>query len=132
MVQDERETGLRRTLNLGHTIGHAIEAVAGYGRYTHGEAVALGMRAVARLAARTGHADAALVGQMDRLLDDFGLPAQIDGCPASAILDRIGSDKKVRAGRVNWVLPTAPGEVTISDAVPTDEVRAVLAELGSR
>jgi 3-dehydroquinate synthase len=130
--QDERETGLRRTLNLGHTIGHAIEAVAGYGRYTHGEAVALGMRAVARVAARTGHADAGLVGQMDRLLDDFGLPTQIEGCPAPAILDRIGSDKKVRAGRVNWVLPTAPGEVIISDAVPPDDVRAALAELGCR
>jgi len=130
--QDEKETGLRRHLNLGHTIGHAIEAVAGYGRYTHGEAVALGMRAVARLAARTGHADAALVGQVDGLLDDFGLPAQIEGCPAPAILDRIGSDKKVRAGRVNWVLPTTPGDVTISDAVPMGDVRAVLAELGCR
>jgi 3-dehydroquinate synthase len=128
--QDEKETGLRRALNLGHTIGHAIEAVAGYGRYTHGEAVALGMRAVARIAARTGHADGSLVRQMDGMLDDFGLPAQIEDCPALAILDRIGSDKKVRAGRVNWVLPTAPGEVVISDAVPTDDVRAVLAELG--
>jgi 3-dehydroquinate synthase len=130
--QDEKETGLRRALNLGHTIGHAIEAVAGFGRYTHGEAVALGMRAVARLAARTGHADAALVSQMDRLLDDFGLPARIEACPAPAILDRIGSDKKVRAGRINWVLPTSPGEVTISDAVPADDVRAILAELGSQ
>lgn len=129
--QDERETGLRRALNLGHTIGHAIEAVAGYGRYTHGEAVALGTRAVARLAARTGHADAALVPLVDRLLDDFGLPARIEGCPAPAILDRIGSDKKVRAGRVNWVLPTTPGEVIISDAVPAADVRAVLAALGA-
>ena len=129
--QDERETGLRRALNLGHTIGHAIEAVAGYGRYTHGEAIALGTRAVARLAVRTGHADEGLVALVDRLLDDFGLPARIEGCPSPAILDRIGSDKKVRAGRVNWVLPTTPGEVTISDAVPTDDVRAVLAELGA-
>lgn len=129
--QDERETGLRRNLNLGHTVGHAIEAVAGYGRYTHGEAVALGLRAVARIAARTGHTDAALVAQVDRLLDDFGLPTRIEGCATDAILDRIGSDKKVRAGRVNWVLPTAPGEVAISDAVPTEDVRAVLEELGT-
>ncbi len=129
--QDERETGLRRALNLGHTVGHAIEAVAGYGRYTHGEAVALGMRAVARIAARSGHTDAALVAQVDRLLDDFGLPARIEGCATDAILDRIGSDKKVRAGRVNWVLPTTPGEVEISDAVSTGDVRAVLEELGT-
>jgi shikimate kinase / 3-dehydroquinate synthase len=128
--QDEKETGLRRALNLGHTVGHAIEAVAGYGRYTHGEAVALGLRAVARIAARTGHADPSLVPQLDQLLDDFALPAQIEGCPAPAILNRIGSDKKVRAGRVNWVLPTTPGQVTISDAVPTDTIRAALADLG--
>jgi 3-dehydroquinate synthetase len=129
--QDERETGLRRVLNLGHTIGHAIEAVAGYGCYTHGEAVALGMRAVVRLSARRGLAAPDLIPLVDRLCDDFGLPARIAGCPADALLDRIGSDKKVRAGRVNWVLPTLPGEVVIRDDVPADDVRAVLGELGA-
>ncbi|HEX5504935.1 MAG TPA: 3-dehydroquinate synthase [Thermomicrobiales bacterium] len=129
--QDERETGLRRILNLGHTIGHAVEAVAGYGRYTHGEAVALGLRAVARLAARRGHGDAALVAQVDGLLDAFGLPATIAGCAADALLARTGSDKKVRGGRVHWILPTGAGAIRIDDAVPEADVRAVLAELGA-
>lgn len=129
--QDERETGLRRVLNLGHTIGHAIEAVAGYGRYTHGEAVALGTRGVVRLAARCGLCPAELVAQVDALFDTFSLPSRIDGCAADRLLDRIGSDKKVRAGRVNWILPTAPGEVVIRDDVPVEDVRAVLRELGA-
>lgn len=129
--QDERETGLRRVLNLGHTIGHAIEAVAGYGRYTHGEAVALGTRAAAHLSSRRGLCDPALVAQVDRLYDAFGLPARIEGCTAAALLDRLGSDKKVRAGRVNWILPTEPGMVEIRDDVPLEDVRAVLGEFGA-
>ncbi|HET8631205.1 MAG TPA: 3-dehydroquinate synthase [Thermomicrobiales bacterium] len=129
--QDERETGLRRILNLGHTVGHAVEAAAGYGRYTHGEAVALGLRAAARLAARRGHCDAALVAQVDGLLDAFGLPATIAGCPADALLARMGSDKKVRGGRVTWVLPTGAGTLRFDNAVPEADVRAVLAELGA-
>jgi 3-dehydroquinate synthetase len=129
--QDERETGLRRILNLGHTTGHAIEAVAGYGRNTHGEAVALGMRAVFHLAARRGICAPDLAAQADRLYDEFGLPARIEGCAADALLDRIGSDKKVRAGRVNWVLPTVPGEVEIRDDVPLEDVQAVVVRLGA-
>lgn len=129
--QDERETGLRRVLNLGHTIGHAIEAVAGYGRYTHGEAVALGTRGVARLAARRGLCAPELVATVDQLFDAFGLPSRIAGCAVEQVLDRIGSDKKVRAGRVNWILPTLPGKVEIRDDLPPADVRAVLAELGA-
>ena len=130
--QDERETGLRRVLNLGHTIGHAIEAVAGYGHYTHGEAVALGTRAVAHLAARRGLCAPALAEQVDDIFDAFGLPAQIEGCSATALLDRLGNDKKVRAGRVNWILPTDPGCVEIRDDVPLEDVRVILNEFGAR
>lgn len=129
--QDERETGLRRVLNLGHTIGHAIEAVAGYGRFTHGEAVAIGTRAAAHLSARRGFCDRVLVAQVDSLFDAFGLPARIEGCSAAALLDRLGSDKKVRAGRINWIMPTAPGCVEIRDDVPLEDVRAILNELGA-
>jgi 3-dehydroquinate synthase len=131
VTQDERETGLRRVLNLGHTIGHAIEAVAGYGRYTHGEAVALGLRGVYRLAMRLGMLEQVQQVAFERLLDEFGLPTRIEGCASAALLDRIGSDKKVRAGRVNWILPCGPGEVVIRDDVPPDDVRAVLLELGA-
>ena len=69
---------------------------------------------------------------MDQLLDEFGLPARIEGCAADALIDKIGSDKKVRAGRVNWVLPTVPGEVEIRDDVPLDDVRAVVVALGAQ
>lgn len=129
--QDERETGLRRILNLGHTVGHAIEAVAGYGRYTHGEAVALGLRAVARVAVRYGCAGPELVTEVDECCDAFGLPGRIEGCSAGALLVRMGSDKKVQAGRVNWVLPTIPGEVIIRDDVDLALVQAVLLDLGA-
>jgi 3-dehydroquinate synthase len=129
--QDERETGLRRVLNLGHTVGHAIEATAGYGRYTHGEAVALGLRAVALLAERRELCPATWSRQLIALVDAFGLPDRIEGCARDELLARIGSDKKVRAGRPNWILPIGPGEVVISDDVPLDEVAAILGELGA-
>ncbi len=129
--QDERETGLRRVLNLGHTVGHAIEATAGYGRYTHGEAVALGLRAVTLLAERRELCPATWSRQLLGLVDAFGLPDRIEGCARADLLARIGSDKKVRAGRVNWILPVAPGEVIISDDVPLDEVAAILGDLGA-
>ena len=129
--QDERETGLRRVLNLGHTVGHAIEATAGYGRYTHGEAVALGLRAVALLAERRELCPPSWSRQLIGLVDAFGLPDRIAGCARADLLARIGNDKKVRAGRVHWILPVGPGEVIISDDVPLDEVGAILGELGA-
>ena len=129
--QDERENGLRRVLNLGHTVGHAIEASAGYGRYTHGEAVALGLRAVALLAERRELCPPAWSRQLIGLVDAFGLPARIEGCARADLLARIGSDKKVRAGRPNWIVPVGPGEVIITDDVPLDEVGAILTELGA-
>jgi 3-dehydroquinate synthase len=129
--QDERETGLRRVLNLGHTIGHAVEAAAGYGRYAHGEAVAVGLRGVARLAVRRGLCAPDYADAIDALLDDFGLPARIEGCTVDGLLARIGGDKKVRQGRVNWVLPCGRGAVVVRDDVPEADVRAVLADLGA-
>ena len=129
--QDERENGLRRVLNLGHTVGHAIEATAGYGRYMHGEAVALGLRAVALLAERRELCPPAWSRQLIGLVDAFGLHDRIEGCARADLLARIGSDKKVRAGRVHWILPVGPGEVIITDDVPLDEVGAILTELGA-
>ncbi len=131
VARDERETGLRRILNLGHTIGHAVEAAAGYGRWTHGEAVALGLRGAGRLAVRRGLHDPSLQREVERLLDAYGLPGRIAGCTVEELLARIGGDKKVRGGRVNWVLPAGPGQVVVRDDVPEADVRAVLAELGA-
>lgn len=128
---DERESDLRRILNLGHTIGHAVEAVAGYGRYAHGEAVALGLVGVTRLAARLGLCDDTLVTAVSDLRAAFALPQRIEGCAIDALLARMAGDKKVAEGRIHWVLPRELGVVEVRNDVPLDAVRAVLAELGA-
>ncbi|MDO8915432.1 MAG: 3-dehydroquinate synthase [Coriobacteriia bacterium] len=106
---DEREAGMREALNYGHTLGHAIERVAGYGAVAHGIAVAEGMRFAARLAERIGVGDPAWSVRQDHLLDSLGLTRT--GCPydAAALLSAMRSDKKVRAGEIRFVLSTGPG-----------------------
>ena len=123
---DERETGIRAFLNLGHTIGHAIEA-AGY-TLLHGEAVAVGTRAAARLGHRLGTCDAATVAAIDDLLDAFDLPRTATADP-DRVYDLIGSDKKRSAGQQSWVLPLATGGVVIRRDVPEPDIRAVIAEV---
>ncbi len=127
--RDEREQGERITLNYGHTIGHAVEALVGEWALLHGEAVAIGMHAEARIAAAMGLCDPTLVERQRRLLAACGLsvtlPSNLD---PEAVLTLALRDKKVRAGRIRWVLPTAIGSVTVRDDVPETTVRAVLAE----
>jgi 3-dehydroquinate synthase len=129
--RDEREeTGLRAVLNFGHTVGHAIEAVAGYdGPYQHGEAVAVGMVAEARLAERMGWIGPDPVDRLRRLLEGLGLPATAPGLDAGRLLEAMGRDKKNRGGRIRFVLPRAIGRVDLTDAASEADVRAVLAEL---
>lgn len=125
--QDEREGGLRRVLNFGHTIGHAVEAASGY-RLLHGYAVAIGMCAVTELALRCGHAPAALGPELEGLLTAYGLPTAI---PAELERGRIAefmqTDKKSVGGRLFFVLPTALGQVTVTDAVDATVLAQVLA-----
>ncbi|XCN71924.1 MAG: 3-dehydroquinate synthase [Candidatus Electrothrix aestuarii] len=125
--QDEREGGLRRILNFGHTIGHAVEAASKF-QLIHGKAVAIGMCAVAGLAVRTGclsENDARLIQD---LIEQYELPVAI---PAE--LDRelikkyLLHDKKTIGGRVFYVLPEAVGKVMITDQVREDDVDAVIA-----
>ncbi|MFQ3663194.1 MAG: 3-dehydroquinate synthase [Chloroflexaceae bacterium] len=127
--RDEREQGERITLNYGHTIGHAVEALVGEWALLHGEAVAIGMHAEARIAAAMGLCDPALIERQRRLLAAYGLsvtlPSNLD---PEAVLTLALRDKKVRAGRIRWVLPTAIGSVTVRDDVPETTVRAVLTE----
>jgi 3-dehydroquinate synthase len=129
--RDEREeTGLRAVLNFGHTIGHAIEAVAGYdGPYQHGEAVAVGMVAETRLAERLGWIGPDVVGRIEGLLDRLGLPTAASGLDTGRLLEAMGRDKKNRGGRIRFVLPRSVGRVELTDAAPEDDVRAVLASL---
>jgi 3-dehydroquinate synthase len=107
--QDERESGARLALNYGHTLGHAIERVAGYGMVPHGIAVAEGMRFAARLAERLGVGDLAWSERQDRLLKAVGLVRT--GCTydVAALVSAMRSDKKVLAGEVRFVLSTGPG-----------------------
>jgi 3-dehydroquinate synthase len=124
---DEFERGERITLNYGHTIGHAVEALMGYGPLLHGEAVALGMHAAARIAVAMGLCDASLVARQLRLLTAYGLSVALPpGLDPEAILATTLRDKKVQAGRVRWVLPTAIGSVVVRDDVPEELVRSVI------
>lgn len=127
----EREGGRRHLLNYGHTIGHAIEAVAGYGAWLHGEAVAAGMAAEARLGARLGITPPELVARQDELLQRLGLPTRADGLSATALLRACLWDKKVRGGAVRWVLPTALGAARLVSDVSDSDVRAALLAIGA-
>jgi 3-dehydroquinate synthase len=131
VTADEREeTGRRAILNFGHTIGHAIEAVAGYeGPYRHGEAVSVGMVAESRLAVRLGWLSANAVERLVGLLQRFGLPTCGPGLGVEQLLDAMASDKKNSRGTIRFVLPRSIGHVELTNAAGIDDVRAVLATL---
>jgi 3-dehydroquinate synthase len=127
--KDEREvTGLRAVLNYGHTFAHAFEAVAGYGAWLHGEAVAAGMICASRLAERRGLIDAGLTQRQRILLERFGLPTGPGRWPVDELLAAMRRDKKAHAGQLRFVLPRRLGDVDLFDDVPEEEVRRVLAE----
>ena len=122
--QDERETGIRMHLNYGHTLGHALEAEAGYRGLRHGEAVAWGMAMEARMAAAIGLSSEAFVRRQDRVLQALGLLLPLPPLASDAVLSRLRLDKKVKAGRVRWILPGfEPGSVAVRDDVPEHIVR---------
>jgi shikimate kinase / 3-dehydroquinate synthase len=124
VAEDERDAGRRQLLNLGHTVGHAIEAATSYTRYRHGEAVGLGLLAALRLAGAEE-----LRSQVRELLQAHGLPVQLRGAAVEDVLDAVGLDKKRTSDGVPFVLAAAPGAVTLEEAVAPDEVRAAVAEL---
>jgi 3-dehydroquinate synthase len=129
---DEREAGLRRILNFGHTAGHAIEAVTRYRRYRHGEAVAYGMLVAAELATARGALAERDQKAIAEVIAGLGpLPAIAD-VSTSQILDAVGHDKKVVSGRLHFVLPTAIGATTIVDDVTEKEIREALRKVGFR
>jgi len=124
---DEREDGDRMLLNYGHTLGHAIETAAGYGVMTHGQAVAIGMHLEARIAQRLDMVDEAMVARQQDLLNAYGLPTAVPaGMEVDALIALTLRDKKVRAGRVRWALPTGIGSAAVRDDVPETLVRDVL------
>jgi 3-dehydroquinate synthase len=128
--QDPEEKGeIRYALNYGHTIGHALETVTGYTRWTHGEAVALGIVAEAHLARRLGRAGDETVARQEAMLRAVGLPTRAGGIDPARVLDAMGRDKKARDGRLPIVLAPAIGRFEVVYGVPADAVRAALGAL---
>jgi 3-dehydroquinate synthase len=124
---DEREvTGARAVLNYGHTFCHALETVTEYGRYLHGEAVAIGMLCASRLAERLGRVDRAFTARQRKLLASLKLPVDFPAVDHEAILAAMGRDKKVEHGRLRFVLPSRMGHVELVGDVAEADVRAVL------
>ena len=130
--QDEREAGPRRALNFGHTAGHALEAVTKYRRFRHGEAVAYGMLIAADLAVRRGAMPpddrTALAGLITRM----GPLPPIGDLPAAQVIEAMGHDKKVVAGRLHFELPRSIGVTEVVTDVSEKELRAALAAVGLR
>jgi 3-dehydroquinate synthase len=129
--QDERESGLRRVLNFGHTFGHAIETGLGYGTWLHGEAVAAGMAMAADLSRQLGYLSEADTGRVRSLLERAGLPTGARGIPPSRMQQLMGLDKKVKDGRVNFVLLERLGAATLRDDVPPAAIGQALARLAA-
>lgn len=126
VAADERDAGRRQVLNLGHTVGHAIETVTGYTRYRHGEAVGLGLLATLRLSGQPE-----LRSQVQGLLEQHGLPVRLENADVNAVLEAVRRDKKRIGADVPFVLLSAPGEVSYGCRVPGPELRAAVAELAS-
>ena len=125
VTEDEHESGARALLNLGHTLGHAIEVATGFGALRHGEAVSLGMVAAFRLASRLGRAQASDAERVTRLLERLGLPVEVDRYLDDRTLAFLGADKKRKGGKVRFIVPGAPGQTEI---VPLgeDEVKQLV------
>jgi len=128
--KDERESGLRRILNFGHTVGHALEAVTRYRRFRHGEAIAYGMLAAADLAVARGALADRERQALSRLLAQLGpLPPIVD-LPVAEILEVVRRDKKVVHGKLHVVIPIQIGATLTIDDVTEEELQAVLERLG--
>ena len=127
VAQDERDGGRRQVLNLGHTVGHAVEAATGYGRYRHGEAVGIGLLAALRLSGRE-----ALRAEVADLLAARGLPLSFSGTAVDEVLAVIARDKKRQGGRVPFVLVEAPGAVTPGHEVDPNRLRDAVEEVFER
>lgn len=131
--QDEREeTGLRAVLNYGHTFGHALEALSGYGGMLHGEAVAVGMLCASRLAQLLGRIDPELTERQRRLLSALGLPTEVPPCNLDELLRMMRHDKKAAHGQLRFVLPSRLGHVELVGGVDDALVRRACAPEPSR
>lgn len=127
VAEDERDASRRQVLNLGHTVGHALETVTGYERYRHGEAVGLGLLVALRLSNLPD-----LRGQVLDLLQARGLPVALEGEDVERIIEATMRDKKRTGAHVPFVLLEAPGDARTGCHVPADELRSAVTELQAR
>lgn len=127
VAKDEKETlGFRALLNFGHTLGHAIENVAGYGVLLHGEAVAIGMRAAAHLSQELSGMPMAEVAQIEAMIVRHHLPLEVQGLSHQTIREAMGTDKKVKAGKNRWILSKKIGESHVTDQVSPESLERVM------
>ncbi|MBI5782917.1 MAG: 3-dehydroquinate synthase, partial [Gammaproteobacteria bacterium] len=130
VATDERESGVRATLNLGHTFGHAIETGLGYGNWLHGEAIAAGMVMAADLSRRLGWLTMAETTRIEKLIKRARLPVRAPGSLSPArFLELMAVDKKVQDGRLRLVLLKHLGEAMVTDEYPRAELEAMLASM---
>ena len=114
-------------MNYGHTIAHAVESLTGYSVVNHGEAVGIGMVAAGEIAAKLGMWKAEEVQRQNVLIEKAGLPIKLPaGLDIEEIIKSLQLDKKVKAGKVRFILPTQIGAVIITDEVPSEVIREVL------
>jgi 3-dehydroquinate synthase len=130
---DERESGRRAILNYGHTFGHGIEKLCGYGQWLHGEAVAIGMVMAARLSVAVAGLDESMVTRLTALLTRLGLPTALDQASrevatVEAMMDVMGLDKKVVDGRLRFIVASELGQVQVRDDIDAAVVREVLSQ----
>ncbi len=123
---DPYETGPRRLLNLGHTLGHALEIAAGHRHMPHGAAVSIGLVAAAQIAAAKGQADPFLAHRVDRVLRWCGLPTSVQGVDTEAVRAAMRLDKKHQNGRLRYIIPRDVGKVIVVDDITIDDVVAVI------
>ena len=127
VMEDEQERGVRAHLNFGHTFGHAIERLQGYGEWLHGEAVAAGMVMAARLSERRGDLEPGVVDQLLSFQQQVGLPVKPPaGLTAAGFLDAMASDKKVTAGKIRYILLNQLGKACVSEDVSLDDIASVI------
>ncbi|HNO77342.1 MAG TPA: 3-dehydroquinate synthase [Phycisphaerae bacterium] len=119
--QDEKESGIRACLNFGHTIGHAVEKLSNYA-LRHGEAVAVGMVAAAHISMSKGMLDAPAVQRIQTMLQSFALPIKAENVNPAEVIEITLGDKKVKAGKRQWVLLDGIGQYTITDDVSDDVI----------
>jgi 3-dehydroquinate synthase len=132
VMVDERESGPRRALNFGHTVGHALEALTRYRRFLHGEAIGYGMLAAARLSVMRGAMSEPDESRLAAVVRDMGPLPRVADLSASDALDAIAHDKKVVSGRLHFVLARGIGSTAIVNDVTTSELRRAMRSIGMR